>query len=80
MSQSAHLSKKQFSLHCIVKHTSENERMYMYHLSDVQKHDFAFTSTGIYICHSLDSLVKPIFVQLKPAFRVVGPTGNSNKV
>ena len=34
----------------------------------------------VYICHSLDSLVKPIFVQLKPAFRVVGPTSNSTIV
>ena len=50
--QSAHFSKKQFSLHCTLKHTSENKRMYMYHLSDVKKHDFAFTFTGIYMSFS----------------------------
>ena len=47
--QSAHFSKKQFSLHCTLKHTSENKRMYMYHLSDVRKHDFAFTFVGMHM-------------------------------
>jgi len=44
--QSSHFSKRQFSLHCTVKHSNENERCYLYHLSDDKKHDYAFTFTG----------------------------------
>ena len=42
--QSAHFSKRQFSLHCTVKHTPTlNE--YIYHLSDEMRHDHVFTTT-----------------------------------
>ena len=48
--QSSHFNKQQFSLHCTVKHTSNEDSPYhyMYHLSDEMKHDSAFTSVVVY--------------------------------
>ena len=48
--QSSHFKKQQFSLHCTVKHTSNEDSPYhyMYHLSDEMKHDSAFTSVVVY--------------------------------
>lgn len=40
--QSAHFSKRQFTLHCTVKH-DENNNTYIYHLSNDLKHDDTFT-------------------------------------
>ena len=44
-SQSSHFNKAQYSLHCSVKHSSDQTFSYFYHLSDDLKHDFAFTKT-----------------------------------
>ena len=45
--QSAHFNKKQYSLHCIVGHCTDNnddgQYKYYYHLSDDISHDYAFT-------------------------------------
>ena len=45
--QSAHFNKKQYSLHCIVGHCTDNnddgQYKYYYHLSDDITHDYAFT-------------------------------------
>ena len=46
--ESSNFIKRQFSLHCTVKHSDENQRCYLYHLSSNMKHDFAFTFTGTY--------------------------------
>ena len=45
--QSSHFSKRQFSLHCTVKHTTDpnNLHLYKYCLSDEMKHDHIFTTT-----------------------------------
>ena len=45
--QSSHFSKRQFSLHCTVKHTTDpnNPHLYKYHLSDEMKYDYIFTTT-----------------------------------
>ena len=45
-SQSSHFNKNQYSLHCTVKHTGDNNSPYeyIYHISDEKKHDFAFSS------------------------------------
>ena len=47
--QSSHCNKNQYSLHCTVKHTGDNNSPceYIYHLSDEKKHDFAFTSVVV---------------------------------
>ena len=42
--QSSHFNKKQYSLHCTVKHLANGRVQYIYHFSDAKKHDFAFTS------------------------------------
>ena len=44
--QSSHFNKKQYSLHCTVKHTKDGHK-YLYHLSDEKKHDQAFTSVVV---------------------------------
>ena len=41
--QSSHFNKKQYSLHCTVKHFLDSSQ-YFYHFSDSKKHDFAYTS------------------------------------
>ena len=43
--QDAHFGSKQTSLHCAVVHSAFNsgDVKYVYHLSDVKKHDFAFS-------------------------------------
>ena len=40
--QSSHLNKKQYSLHCMVKHEGDKSH-YLYQLSDELTHNFAFT-------------------------------------
>ena len=48
--QSAHFSKKQFSLHCSVMHSCSQDfpqYQYFYHFSDVIRHDFYFSITVI---------------------------------
>ena len=48
--QSAHFSKKQFSLHCTVMHCEENGSLslrYIYHLSNEMKHNAEFTFTVV---------------------------------
>ena len=47
--QSSHFNKQQYSLHCTVKHVDDKETpyVYMYHLSNVMKHNYPFTSTVI---------------------------------
>ena len=47
-------SKRQFSLHCTVKHSDENKRCYLYHLFYNMKHDFAFTFIGTYQLYEKD--------------------------
>ena len=42
--QSSHFNKKQFSLHCTVKHLPDSHE-YIYHLSNVMTYNYAFTST-----------------------------------
>ena len=42
--QSSHFNKPQYSLHCSVKYVDGKKCLYIYHLSDDKKHDFAFTS------------------------------------
>ena len=39
-----YFSKKPFSLHCTVKHLPDSQG-YLYHLSNVMTHNYAFTST-----------------------------------
>ena len=46
--QSCHFSKKQFTLHCTVENRANEERNYMYHLSNGTKHNFGFTFFGKY--------------------------------
>ena len=41
--QSAHFNKSQYSLHLTVAHESSTNNKYIYHLSDDNTHDFAFT-------------------------------------
>ena len=43
-SQSSHFSKRQFFLHCTVKHLP-NSHEYIYHLPNKMKHNYAFTTT-----------------------------------
>ena len=47
--QSSHFNKQQYSLHCTLKHFDDKESpcLYMYHLSNVMKHNYKFTSTVI---------------------------------
>ena len=47
--QSFHFNKKQYSLYCTVKHTSDKNSLYeyIYQLSDEMKHDFVFTSVVV---------------------------------
>ena len=48
--QSAHFTKKQFSLHCTVMHCEENGSLslrYIYHLSNEMKHNAEFTFTVV---------------------------------
>ena len=40
--QSSHLNKKEYSLHCMVKHEGDKNH-YLYQLSDELTHNFAFT-------------------------------------
>ena len=42
--QSSHFSKRQFSIHCTVKHLP-NSHDYIYHLSKEMKHNYACTAT-----------------------------------
>ena len=42
--QSSHFSKRQFSIHCTVKHLP-NSHDYIYHLSKEMKHNYAYTAT-----------------------------------
>ena len=42
--QEAHLSKRQFSLHCTVGHVDDKGHNYIYHLADDLNHDWLFTS------------------------------------
>ena len=62
--QSSHFNKQQFSLHCTVKHTSNEDSPYhyMYHLSDEMKHDSAFTSV---VVHHLLEQDDPEIIRLK---------------
>ena len=45
--QSSHFHKDQYSLHCSVKHSSDQTFSYFFDLSDDLKHDFAFTKTVV---------------------------------
>lgn len=48
--QSSHFNKKQYSLHCTVKHRYDRETSsedYIYHLSNDVKQDHAFTSSVV---------------------------------
>ena len=62
--QSSHFNKSQYSLHCTVQHTSNDEAKYdyLYHLSDVMKHDHAFTSAAV--DHILDVKGIPSIIRL----------------
>ena len=42
--QASHFNKKQYSLHCTVKHLPGSQLQYIYHFSDSKKHGFAYTS------------------------------------
>ena len=52
--QSSHFNKSQYSLHCTVQHTSNDEAKYdyLYHLSHMMKHAHTFTSA--IVDHILD--------------------------
>ena len=58
-SQSSHFSKKQFSLHCTVKHLPDSHK-YIYHLSNVMTHNYVFTSTVLkyLIDHSSTNIIR----------------------
>ena len=45
--QSSHFNKARYSLHCSVKHSSDQTFSYFFDLSDDLKHDFAFTKTVV---------------------------------
>ena len=47
--QSSHFNKSQYSLHCTVKHTGDDESpfCYIFRLSDEMKHNHAFTSAAV---------------------------------
>ena len=57
--QSLHFSKKQFSLHCTVKHLPDSQE-YIHHLSNVMTHNYAFTSTVLkyLIAHSSTNIIR----------------------
>ena len=63
--QSSHFNKSQYSLHCTVKHTGNNESpyQYLYHLSNEMKHDHAFTSAVVN--NILESNGAPPIIRLK---------------
>ena len=44
--QSSHFNKAQYSLHCTVRRGA-NGSLYLYHLSDEKRHDYAFTATVV---------------------------------
>ena len=54
--QSSHFNKQQYSLHCTVKYTTDPNCLhhYYYHLSDVKKHDYAYTSAVVDHILSID--------------------------
>ena len=55
--QSLHFSKRQFSLHCTVKHLP-NSLEYIYHLSNEMKHNYAFTATVLrQLIHESSSVI-----------------------
>ena len=45
-SQSSHVNKAQYSLHCTVRHGA-NGNLYLYHLSDEKRHDYTFTAAVV---------------------------------
>ena len=57
--QYSHFSKKQFSLHCTVQHLPDSHK-YIYHLSNVMTHNYAFTSTVLkyLIDHSSTNIIR----------------------
>ena len=57
--QSSYFSKKQFSLQCTVKHLPDSHE-YIYHLSNVMTHNYAFTSTVLkyLIEHSSTNIIR----------------------